>query len=126
MVIKWLCYSLHFSQLSNRASSSVEKVKFIEWPGQLVALLCDLEVTQLQRRLCQPVEVVFLFQLLSRLERHLNVPTRQRQIEPLSYIFFKEECDFWVALLFQVADYRVATQVASAEDFFHFSEIFLL
>ena len=126
MVVEWLCNSLHFSQLSNRPSSSVEKVKFIEWPGQLVALLCDFEVAQLQRRLCQPVEVVFLFQLLGRLERHLNVPTRQRQIEPLSYIFFKKECDFWVALLFKVAHYGVATQVASTEDFFHFSEVFLL
>ena len=56
----------------------------------------------------------------------MNVPTRQRQIEPLSYIFFKEECDFWVALLFQVTNYGVATEVASAEDFFHFSEVFLL
>jgi hypothetical protein len=104
---------LHLSELIDLTCGSIEEIELVERPHYLIALLSDVKISQLQSSLCQTVEKVLLLQLLACLERNIEVPTGQSQVETLPDILLEEKSNLSMALVFQVANDGVATEVSS-------------
>ena len=67
-----------------------------------------------------------LLELLGSLKGNLDVATLQSKVISLLCVLLKEESDFTVALLLQIADDRASTELSTAKNLPHFGQIFLL
>jgi len=81
---------LHFVELAEAASCCIEEVELVKLPGELIALLCDLIVAQSHGRLGQLREAIFILEIFGGVEGHLNVSTRNSQVESLLQILLEE------------------------------------
>ena len=92
----------------------------------LVALLCNIVVTERYSCLGQLIEELRLLELLGGLKGHLNVATLQGEVVPLLCVLFKEKSDLTVALLLKVADDRATAELTSAKNLPDLGQILLL
>ena len=82
---------MHLVELAEATSCCIEEVELVKLPGELIALLCDLIVTQRHGRLGQLREAIFILEVFGGVESHLNVTTCDGQVESLLQILLEEE-----------------------------------
>ena len=81
---------MHFVELAEAASCCIEEVELVKLSCDLIAFLCDVIVTQSHSCLGQFRETILILKIFGGVEGHLNVTTRNSQVESLLQILLEE------------------------------------